>query len=97
MRGLAAELEPVLLAIAGSDPRYFTDHQHPARQVLDWLVGRARCFESDDDPGLEPFLRSVSGAIDGLKSSATDAAGFATALRRLQDRLQSVPPAFAAL
>jgi hypothetical protein len=97
VRGLAAELEPVLLAIAGSDPRYFTDHQHPARQVLDWLVGRARCFESDDDPGLEPFLRSVSGAIDGLKSSATDAAGFATALRRLQDRLQSVPPAFAAL
>ena len=95
VRGLAAELEPALLAIAGSDPRYFTDQQHPARQILDWLVCRAQCFESDDDPRLERFLRSVASALHTLKSPHTDAARFATVLRKLQAGLPSVPQALA--
>ncbi|MEI6599733.1 MAG: DUF1631 family protein [Comamonadaceae bacterium] len=95
VRGLAVELEPALLAIAGSDPRYFADHHHPARQVLDWLICRARCFESDDDPRLDVFLRSVASAIRDLKSPGADSARFAAVLRKLQDRLPSAPTAFA--
>ncbi len=95
VRGLAAELEPALLAIAGSDPRFFTDHQHPARQVLDWLVIRARCFESDDDPELEGFLRSVVSALHVLKRPQTDAARFSAVLRKLQDRLPAESTALA--
>jgi hypothetical protein len=97
VRGLAAELEPALLAIAGSDPRFFADHLHPARQVLDWLACRAQGFESEDDPLLKVFLRSVASALHVLKSPHTDSARFATVLRKLQDRLPSVPPAFASL
>jgi len=97
VRSLAAELEPALLAIAGSDPRFFADRLHPARQVLDWLTCRARGFESEDDPRLEEFVRSVASAFHALKSPHTDSARFATVLRKLQDRLPSVPPAFASL
>jgi hypothetical protein len=95
VRSLAAELEPVLLAIAGADPRFFADRLHPARQVLDWLTCRARCFESNDDPRLKGFLRSVGSAIHGLKSSGTDAARFSEVLGKLQAGLPSAPPAFA--
>ena len=84
VRRLALGLESVMLGIAGSDPRYFSDHQHPARQVLDWLVSRGLCFRSDDDPGLPGFLGSASAALHVLRSPGADAARFATVLGELQ-------------
>jgi hypothetical protein len=84
VRGAAAELEPVLLDIAGSDPRYFSDRQHPARQVLDWLVYRGLSFKSDDDPVFRRFLESVASAVDVLQRPGVDAARFSTVLRILQ-------------
>ncbi len=84
VRSAAAELEPVLLDIAGSDPRYFSNRLHPARQVLDWLVNRGLSFKSEDDPGFRPFLRSVAGAVDVLQRPGVDAASFSTVLSKLQ-------------
>ncbi len=95
VRNLAVELEPALLAIAGSDPRFFADRLHPARQVLDLLVGRGRTFKSDDDPRLEGFVQSAAGAFDALRSPHIDAARFTTVLRTLQGRRPTTASAFA--
>ncbi len=84
VRSAAAELEPVLLDIAGADPRYFSDRQHPARLVLDWLVYRGLSFESEGDPGFARFLQSVANAVDVLRRPGVDAARFSTVLGNLQ-------------
>jgi Protein of unknown function (DUF1631) len=79
------DLEPVLLQLAQSDPRFFSDRQHPARQLLDRITSRSLAFKSESDEGFASFSKTISNAIQVLAGGSGDAASFARVLRKLED------------
>lgn len=84
IRELLKTLEPVLLALSQSDPRFFSERQHPARQFLDRLTHRSLGYASQSDEGFHRFLKSVSEATDTLLSGEADASAFARVLHALE-------------
>lgn len=85
VRELIQTLEPVLLGLSRSDPRFFSDRQHPARQFLDRVTHRSLGFASERDGGFFPFLKSISEAVAALNQGDGEAAAFAVSLRKLED------------
>ncbi len=89
VRELIKTLEPVLLALAQSDPRFFSDRQHPARQFLDRLTHRSLGYVSERDAGFLHFLQATSGAVRvltvGDADTGADAVAFARVLSELED------------
>lgn len=84
VRDLIQTLEPLLLALADSDPRFFSDRQHPARQFLDRLTNRSLGFAAEADVGFSWFFKSISDAVVLLEGGEGDAAAFDQALRGLE-------------
>lgn len=84
VRELIKTLEPVLLALSQSDPRFFSERQHPARQFLDRLTHRSLGYTSDNDEGYFRFLKSVSDAVGVLAGGDGDTAAFARVWRELE-------------
>jgi hypothetical protein len=84
VRDLISRMEPALLLLAGTDPRFFSHRQHPARQLLEWLIGRSLGYRSENDPLFQRFFASAKGAVMALKARDGDAALFAAVLRKLQ-------------
>ena len=82
---LIRSLEPVLLGLAQFDPRFFNDRQHPARQLLEWIVRRSLAYGSEAEPDFRRFLAALSQAVNVLRGPDVGAALFATVLHRLQD------------
>ncbi len=78
-------LQPVLLALSQSDPRFFSERQHPARQFLDRVTHRSLAYTSERDEGFFQFLKSVSEAVDVLVAGEGDAGAFAMVLRGLEE------------
>ena len=78
-------LEPVLLALAQTDPRFFSERQHPARQFLDRLTHRSLGYSSESDEGFFVFLKSISEAVGVLTCEDGETASFARVLRELED------------
>lgn len=77
-------LEPALLQLARSDPRFFIDRRHAARQLLDRVVQRSLAYPTDDDEAINEFAACVSDAVNALSRSAGDAAAYAGALADLE-------------
>ncbi|WP_296447762.1 DUF1631 family protein [Rhodoferax sp. UBA5149] len=84
VRELIKTLEPVLLVLAQSDPRFFSERQHPARHFLDLLTHRSLGYTSENDEGFFPFYKSISDAAGVLTGEEGDAASFARVLHELQ-------------
>ncbi|MFZ3127959.1 MAG: DUF1631 family protein [Rhodoferax sp.] len=78
-------LEPVLIKLSQSDPRFFSERQHPARQFLDKLTGRSLAFTSENAPGYAHFQKTLENAVNVLAWGEGDAAGFARVLRKLEE------------
>lgn len=78
-------LEPVLIKLSQSDPRFFSERQHPARQFLDKLTGRSLAFPSENAPGYGHFQKTLENAVNVLAWGEGDAAGFARVLRKLDE------------
>lgn len=78
-------LEPVLIKLSQSDPRFFSERQHPARQFLDKLTGRSLAFTSENAPGYGHFQKTLENAVNVLAWGEGDAAGFARVLRKLEE------------
>ncbi len=77
-------LEPALLQLARSDPRFFIDRRHAARQLLDRVVQRSLAYPTDDDEAINEFAACVSDAVNALSRSAGDAAAYAGTLADLE-------------
>jgi hypothetical protein len=77
-------LEPALLQLARSDPRFFIDRRHAARQLLDQIVQRSLAYEAQDEEAIAEFAGCVSDAVNALSRSAGDAASYAETLRDLE-------------
>lgn len=84
VRELIKTLEPVLMALAQSDPRFFSERQHPARQFLDRLTNRSLGYTSGHDAGFLRFLQSLEKAVGNLTGGPADAPVFAQVLRELE-------------
>lgn len=84
VRELIQTLAPLLLALAHSDPRFFSDRQHPARQFLDRLTNRSLGFATESDVGFSWFFKSISEAVRLLTRGEGDAAAFEQVLRDLE-------------
>jgi hypothetical protein len=85
VRQILVTLEPVLMRLAQSEPRFFSEKQHPARQFLDRITHRSLAFTSETDEGFHQFIRSVEQPVSALlamqKISATS---FAQVLKILE-------------
>ena len=63
---LIRNLEPPLLRLALVDPRFFTDKQHVARQLLQEITHRSMAFGSVEAPGFAGFLRMLEDTLQPL-------------------------------
>jgi hypothetical protein len=88
VRAMLKELEPVLLTLSQSDPRFFSERQHPARQLLDRMTHRSLAFTAENDEGFGQFFKEVSTGIQDLAGGAGDALSFTAVLGKLEARWQ---------
>lgn len=77
-------LEPALLQLARSDPRFFIDRRHAARQLLDRVVQRSLAYRAEDEQAIAEFASCVSDAVNALSRSAGDAASYTQTLSDLE-------------
>lgn len=78
-------LEPALLQLARSDPRFFIDRHHAARQLLDRVVQRSLAYQGEDEEAIADFTACVSDAVNALSRSAGDSSAYTQALKDLQN------------
>jgi hypothetical protein len=69
VREIVRELEPPLLRLALVDPRFFSDRNHPARQLLEQLTQRSLAWSSEADEGFAAFLDGLQQATEALMDS----------------------------
>ncbi|MEO7547290.1 MAG: DUF1631 family protein [Ramlibacter sp.] len=80
------ELEPALLRLALTDPRFFSDKRHPARQLIEQMTQRSMAWHSVDAPGFSAFLDPLQQAVDALLTTRIDGAEpFDFALKSLEE------------
>jgi hypothetical protein len=78
-------MEPALLQLALVDPRFFSDKQHPARELLQAITHRSLAYESVISTGFDAFVDQIEVAITPLlNQDIRDAQPFLGALRGLQ-------------
>ncbi len=85
VRQLLKNMEPVLLQLAQTDPRFFSDKKHPARVLMDRITHRSLAFAADTDAGFNQFTKAISNGIQVLAGTQGDAPSFARVLRKLED------------
>ena len=79
-------LEPALVRLSQAEPRFFSDRQHPARQLLEAITQRSLGFQSHGDEGFEELMHSVEVAVRSLQRAQATQEVFARLLRRLRRR-----------
>lgn len=77
-------MEPAILKMAQADSRFFSDRNHPARQVLDRITQRSLAFASESDPGWPRFLQAVQSCTAWLGSKVVDSETFGELIEQLQ-------------
>ncbi|MDB5856696.1 MAG: hypothetical protein JWQ76_385 [Ramlibacter sp.] len=93
MQEAVRDLEPALLRLALADPRFFSDRQHPARQLLEEVTQRSLAWSSTAAPGFREFLEGLLQAVEVLletRSAGTEP--FEIALAALHDAWAEVQP-----
>ncbi|OGB32006.1 MAG: hypothetical protein A3F78_05865 [Burkholderiales bacterium RIFCSPLOWO2_12_FULL_61_40] len=69
---LIAELEPALLLLSLVDPRFFTDKQHPARELLQEITHRSLAYESVQASGFSAFVTHLEQVLAPLASATIE-------------------------
>lgn len=77
-------MEPVLIELSHADPRFFSERQHPARQLLEVITQRSLGYLSQNDEGFADLLRSVMAAVKAIRRAPATEESFARLLRRLR-------------
>ena len=80
------QMEPQLQTLAQVDSRFFSDRQHPARQLLDHIAQRSLGYQAETDPGFDQFLASVDELLAQLSEAGSSAQRFADLLAQLDAR-----------
>jgi hypothetical protein len=82
---LIKKLEPALMRLARSDPRFFSERQHPARLLLTWLIRHGLLGGFQNQRQHDRFIARIALAIPILQTRDASAPLFASVLRRLDD------------
>ncbi len=91
VREAVVALEPALLRLAMSEPRYFNREDHPARQLIEQVAQRSFRYNDEYASEFESFLDPVRTRVQELNAQdGSDPAAFATALADLQTSWASV-------
>jgi hypothetical protein len=86
MQEAVRDLEPALLRLALADPRFFSDRQHPARQLLEQVTQRSLAWASTAAPGFREFVEGLLQAVEVLlETRAAGAEPFEIALAALHE------------
>jgi len=67
-------LEPALMQLALSDPRFFSHKEHAARRLLQDITNRSQAFNSPEAPGFQSFMRSLMHIAGPLATATIDSA-----------------------
>jgi hypothetical protein len=87
------ELEPAFLRLALVDPRFFSDREHPARQLLEQLTQRSLAWTSHDEAGFNIFMDVLQQATEALLDTrASGPETFEIALGALQEAWDEAQP-----
>jgi hypothetical protein len=84
VRELIAGLKPALLQLARSDLHFFSDKQHPARQLLEELVQHSFAYERVEAEGFAEFLDDMRDTLARLNPAAGASETFERVLVRLR-------------
>jgi hypothetical protein len=91
-------LEPSLLRLAMVDPRFFTEEQHPGRQLMERVAQRSFKYNDEFSTEFAAFFNTVGRCFNALnKADIRSAQPFEQVLARLeavwaeQDRFESDP------
>jgi hypothetical protein len=63
------DLEPALMRLALADPRFFSERQHPARQLLEQVTQRSLAWADEAAPGFAEFALGLREAVEALLDS----------------------------
>lgn len=86
IRNLISGLKPALLQLARSDLHFFSDKQHPARQLLEELAQHSFAFDRIEAEGFGEFLSEMRQALAHLTPSTGAPETFERVLVRLRQR-----------
>ena len=78
------KIEPAVHRLTEQDSRFFSDRNHPARQLLDRITQRSLAFTSEDDPGWARFEATLEKTSRWLGSKVIDADTFGEMLDELE-------------
>ena len=78
-------IEPAVRQLARQDSRFFSDRNHPARQLLERMTQRSLAFAAESDEGWQRFLGSIESGVRWLDGKPAEAETFRELLTRLQD------------
>ena len=67
-------LEPALMQLALSDPRFFSHKEHAARRLLQDITDRSLAFNSPEAPGFQSFMRSLMNIAGPLATATIEGA-----------------------
>lgn len=85
VRQLIVNTEPAFLRLAVTDPRFFSDRNHPARCLLDAMTSASLAYASEDTAGFPEFMRSLQQTAALLtEEHAGDAQHFASLLQAFE-------------
>jgi hypothetical protein len=88
VKRLIANTEPAFLRLAVTDPRFFSDKTHPARQLLETITARSLAFSSEEAHGFAGFMLDLHTVAQALtEEDASDAQHFATLLADFEGKL----------
>ena len=79
-------MEPSLIRLSQAEPRFFSDRQHPARQLLESMTQRSLGFLSHNDEGFADLLKSVKAAVKSIDKVEATEEKYALLLKRLRRR-----------
>ncbi|MGA8515770.1 MAG: DUF1631 family protein [Burkholderiaceae bacterium] len=83
-------LEPLLMDIAQTDIRFFSDKQHTARQFLDKIINRSLAFANERAAGYEAFVKSLDKCISDIERKVQRGEPANTALSAVMLKLEAV-------
>lgn len=69
VRNAIASMEPALLRLALSDPRFFSSKTHPARRLLETITEKSLAYLTPDAPGFVGFMQDLNRVLAVLASN----------------------------
>ncbi len=84
MKKQLKKFEPAVHRLTEQDSRFFSDRNHPARQLLDRITQRSLAFNSEQDPGWARFEAAIDKTSRWLTSKVIDGDTFGEMLDELE-------------